>query len=1323
MVSLRGLLRSNDGIIELGDVTKIGRDASCDINLQTLSIELLHAVIERRDMYECFVLQDCNTAHGTYVNDCRVQNGAVNLSHNDVIKFGHGGKPYRLEIEYSRNPESETRCPPISQSGQLRSLREVVSPVIVSDVNASLPQLATNVSTVSSPEMSPRSLAASPVSHVMPRPPARTRPHTANELRVRSVNMATTPVDRSLSASLLRTQSSLHINGQRLRKVDSAIVADFPGDDVNEDLELRLLKMGDELNRLSVFESESCRKDGLISLLRSEVAQLKRELTVQEEAAVSAQKELSESVNTLTVDGSQQRKTIGGLTEERNSLKQQLSEARKNVTHLKRDNGDKSSVIVSLRSELSHIKMQQQQQKATKHDQLQSQLQRIKVQLQASERCVHDRAQKISVLQGEVDATGQQLETNKETIRQLERKLGQAKTDYRSSQNEVEQLVTKLAHEEETLVSFTSKVCNITALANGQDLAKSETGRASVVSHITEVAEQKQSLYNQVEELKETVTAFEEEEKAATEFVTSMQHVLNQLKDALQTANKSSMIETLQLSLDTLSALKVSNNTTWMKDELCERLKFEKTQCEQSVVELQEIVDAVNNACGDLEEEVTDGRDTLAKIQILHQELTNKTRALNELTTHVADSNAKHQSDISEAVSHAQSELETQSARELTAVREEHERQLAGLVEEKRTEIEKKYRLEVQNERDKIEKKEEEIQRLEETLRHKDESLGAIRVELVGVKENEAALQEQVERLQLQMKTLQHAAAAEQNSLGEILRKEIDLYKEQSSQHAITIVALEEKLLTAVNENKILKSGILPSHVKDGQEQFEVKEQKRVFESKMPNDGDRKLMPADERGQRQEIQRLEDLVVSLREQLSSIQQEAHERTDAAESLRRDLIGMQARMSDLVGELDDGQKREIEQLRLRVAHQDEVLRQREDDIQQLEGITRDQAKTLETNQLEVQRQQQLLELRLGEAKEQGSQLSQLADNIVTERSAKETTQRQLDETSQELIEIKAKYQNYERQQQVIERQKEAIQELRDNVRKLEELRPPVPGHEEALRQIVSLKRELNDLKSRDRRCQGTSTDDSGYAALTTTAIQTGPTTPVTLREATNTLDRSEKSYLSFLRALSQSMDLSGMLGVKSVVKLDPSEREKVWSDRGKTATAICSQIKALQEKLHRKEKLLEGYEDDLRKLREFEAERMAHGSALGSLQSELRDKMAEIQLLRESLKRAHEELDQAQRLNQSLVSRQAFRSKHLHDMQSQKRSGHRCMYTDDELQYKIDTQKNATRQLVRKKNYEIEALRRDLHTTQARLDESRDRLLDSSTKAIAGAATS
>jgi hypothetical protein len=142
MVPLRGFLRSNEGIFELSEVTRVGRDVSCDIQLQSLSTELLHAVIERRDSDECYVLQDCNTPHGTYVNDCRVQNGAVNLAHNDIIKFGHGGKPYRLEIEYPRHSESETHCPPISQFSQPRSVRDSSTPLPVADTGQSLPQLA-----------------------------------------------------------------------------------------------------------------------------------------------------------------------------------------------------------------------------------------------------------------------------------------------------------------------------------------------------------------------------------------------------------------------------------------------------------------------------------------------------------------------------------------------------------------------------------------------------------------------------------------------------------------------------------------------------------------------------------------------------------------------------------------------------------------------------------------------------------------------------------------------------------------------------------------------------------------------------------------------------------------------------------------------------------------------------------------------------------------------------------------------------------------------------------------------------------------------------
>ena len=38
------------------------------------------------------MVQDLNSAHGTYVNDCRVQNAAsaVRLASGDVIRFGFG---------------------------------------------------------------------------------------------------------------------------------------------------------------------------------------------------------------------------------------------------------------------------------------------------------------------------------------------------------------------------------------------------------------------------------------------------------------------------------------------------------------------------------------------------------------------------------------------------------------------------------------------------------------------------------------------------------------------------------------------------------------------------------------------------------------------------------------------------------------------------------------------------------------------------------------------------------------------------------------------------------------------------------------------------------------------------------------------------------------------------------------------------------------------------------------------------------------------------------------------------------------------------------
>ena len=62
-------------------------------------VDYQHAVLEFMEQDDCFVLQDLNSAQGTYVNDTRVQNAAVRLAPGDSIRFGYNGTPYELHLE------------------------------------------------------------------------------------------------------------------------------------------------------------------------------------------------------------------------------------------------------------------------------------------------------------------------------------------------------------------------------------------------------------------------------------------------------------------------------------------------------------------------------------------------------------------------------------------------------------------------------------------------------------------------------------------------------------------------------------------------------------------------------------------------------------------------------------------------------------------------------------------------------------------------------------------------------------------------------------------------------------------------------------------------------------------------------------------------------------------------------------------------------------------------------------------------------------------------------------------------------------------------
>ena len=56
-------------------------------------------MVEYSEPEDCFVIQDLNTAQGTYVNEVRVQNAAVRLAPGDQIRFGYNGQPFELQVD------------------------------------------------------------------------------------------------------------------------------------------------------------------------------------------------------------------------------------------------------------------------------------------------------------------------------------------------------------------------------------------------------------------------------------------------------------------------------------------------------------------------------------------------------------------------------------------------------------------------------------------------------------------------------------------------------------------------------------------------------------------------------------------------------------------------------------------------------------------------------------------------------------------------------------------------------------------------------------------------------------------------------------------------------------------------------------------------------------------------------------------------------------------------------------------------------------------------------------------------------------------------
>ncbi|XP_026125340.1 forkhead-associated domain-containing protein 1 [Carassius auratus] len=230
---MRGYLKTLNWVFKLQPKsTTIGRHKDSDLCLQNSGVDECHATIDWCEADSCYVIHDLNSAHGTYVNDCRIHNATVRLSPGDKLHFGYGGSSYELCID------SEKSLP----------LLAAQSPVPQAWVRARTPS-------------------------VSPHPPTRPRPMSAGSKRGPNAPDRKTQSTRPGSWSGNTEKACYLRNSTQFNNSQNIHILPMEEEE-------RMHRLGDGHVRVSVcFEDESQRNDDAIMALKEEVSALRLQLS------------------------------------------------------------------------------------------------------------------------------------------------------------------------------------------------------------------------------------------------------------------------------------------------------------------------------------------------------------------------------------------------------------------------------------------------------------------------------------------------------------------------------------------------------------------------------------------------------------------------------------------------------------------------------------------------------------------------------------------------------------------------------------------------------------------------------------------------------------------------------------------------------------------------------------------------------------------------------------------------------------------------------------------------------------------------------------
>ncbi|XP_032565082.1 forkhead-associated domain-containing protein 1 [Chiroxiphia lanceolata] len=1222
---MRAFLKSSEGCFQLKPhTTTIGSHRGADIVLQSAGVAGRHAALEFSASDNSFILQDFNSPHGTFVNSCQVQNAAVGVRPGDILRFGTAGAPFELVLDGA----AQVSCPPLKRrtgwAGQLQVVAEPKPSAPVSPPR--LPSLQWQHPPGSPGSGTPRA----PVHQ--PHPPLPRRPLSAWDRSVAS----TASLDTFSRSSVVRPVST-SFSGDCASSVGGApSLGTHDTDLLQQEKGEKLLQLEKEMGHLSGLETESKHKDVVIRDLQEEVAAMAKELA---QAAARNEVELTQKLLAFNQELGAKTEEIKALREQINDLQKgssqvfshslygrdlEIGRLRRESEKLKKDQALTAGLVSSLQREVL--------QKEQKIQQLQQEIEKLKKENREKDNQLAVVSAKCSRIKEET-----KRELGEQEIISCRNRIGELERDLEGLQMEIQkhcakqesiqnQLAEKAKAEEELEAACAQQTVQLREMGHRERLLRAELRRAG---------EQLESFKTQVMQVCSPSAA-----GSTGKSITEQQVIekVRQICDKNQQSHEREKCLQEELSSRLTKEKQVSANIEVLKNSLLELQACLRSSCSSislqekleqlEVVSLDPSISAIRTAVVDMARVplswLEDMEQLLASVGMdlctSGQGLLAAFRSLLEKTQEVAQRNQLLQEQL-ERLQQSQAEMLQEHTKELEAKHEQDlEIKIQQIILEKDKENKEILESTLAEEKDRckkcVEEEQKKIQELESHLKSMNEATarkaeerevieGKLKEALHELEETtarEVLLQQQVLVQDEQLRAVQEDKELQRQKLQE----EIAGYREQSKQHSLTIVALEDRLLEATQEQKMLE-----------EEKAALVEKMEVIQrgAHRSASGDwLEVCPAMES---------HICLRELQEELAVAQSTLLEKEAFIGRLTRELSESRARVSDMRGELSEEQKVELEKNQSRLKHREREVNQLREKLSQMSNLVEEKDRSLKAAAEELRRAQARCQV-LRDASQQ---------TVEKPEDAPRTPVRV---PPLDLADLGAKCQGL-RHEETIQRQKEGLAELRERVKMLEKRQGSGAVKK-------GLERRVKDLPEEIVQHTGLEMEPAPMSGPKLKAgkapghVPNGGSLRITNRAASlemaEVTDPGERMYLDVIGALGSLMEMKELSGMQPLQHLPLEEREEVGLQRQRALELLYKKIRNLQHRLERKEEMLKDYEGSMEQLRQNQASLRRCQEEMSNLEDEAHREAEEKALLREALERTQLQLEQEKRLRRA-----------------------------------------------------------------------------------------